>query len=733
MLRSRRFLGRGAAPAIPAAVAALVALAAACEPTPEAKPPATPPPAAPAPPPVVTATAPAPRSRIALQSSMESAGLDSTALDRSVDPCKDFYQFACGGWLSRTEIPADKPAWSRSFSVIADHNEAALHKILEDAAHAGKDADPVTKKIGAYYGACMDERAIEGAKGKPLKPLLDLVKKVTDEKSLSAVVTELHRHEIWALFDISDTQDAKDATRVIAEIDQSGLGMPDRDYYVKEDAKSKELRVKYAEHVHRTMKLAGWSEKDAKQATADVMRIETELAKASKTRVERREPTTMYNRLDRAGVAAAAPRFLWSEYFKGIGFPDLKEITVTAPKFLEEVNTLVAQEKAPAWRNYLAWTVVRALTPSLSKAFVDEGFAFEAGDHRAEGAARPLEALRRRHRRGRGRARRPALRQGQLLPREQAGDRALRPRDSRRPSATSWRSSTGWTPPPRPAPPRSSRPLAYLIGYPKKWKSYDFDIKPKAYLENALAARAWHFGQQLAKVGKPLDREEWHMTPPTVNAYYNAQMNHMVFPAGILQPPFFNPRASVPVNLGGMGMVVGHELTHGFDDKGAKFDAKGNLANWWSDQDKARFKAKTDCISDQYSQLRGAARGQAQRPAHPGGEHRGRRRRQARVRRVPGHAPGRHLHGGRRRLHRGPAVLPRHRPGLVLQAKRRAGARPRPDRSPLGRSLPRQRPALQLARVRRRVLLRRGHAHAPPQRLRRVVSVVSGAPAVWYI
>jgi len=600
MLRSRRILGWGAAPAAPAALAALFTLAAACEPAPVAPPPAMPPPVAPPPAPPPVATAAAPRSTIALVTTMEAVGLDSTALDRSVDPCKDFYQFACGGWLARTEIPADKPAWSRSFSVIAERNEAALHRILEDASHA-KSADPVTQKIGAYYGACMDEGAVEAARATPLKPLLELVKKVTDEKSLSAVVTELHKHEIWALFDISDTQDAKDATKVIAEIDQHGLGMPDRDYYLKDDPKSKELQQKYAEHVHRTMKLAGWSEKDAKQATADVVRIETELARASKTRVERREPTTMYNRLDRAGVAAATPRFLWNDYFKAMGVPDLQAINVTAPKFLAEVNALFASEKAPAWRNYLAWQVVRSLTPSLSRAFVDEGFAFEAAitgqkEQRVrwkrcvaatDAAVGELVAQ-------------PYVKDHFTPESKQATERYVHEIGQafgQEVEKLEWMDATTKA---RAA--EKLKSLAYLIGYPKKWKSYGFAIKPKNFVENALAARAWHLHERLEKVGKPLDREEWGMTPPTVNAYYNAQLNHMVFPAGILQPPFFNPAASVPVNLGGMGMVVGHELTHGFDDKGAKFDDKGNLANWWSDQDVIRFKAKTDCISDQYGQ-----------------------------------------------------------------------------------------------------------------------------------
>jgi predicted metalloendopeptidase len=594
MLRPGRVVRWGAVPA--AALSALFVFAAACEPPAEAPPPATPP--APAPPPPPAPTAAAPPAPHEVEATMESIGLDSTALDRSVDPCKDFYQFACGGWLAKTEIPADKPAWSRSFSVIADHNEAALHQILEDAITSKSD-DPVTKKIGAFYGACMDEGAIEKEKTKPLKPLLDLVTKVKDEKTLAATVTELHKRKIFALFRLTDTQDAKDATQVIAEIDQSGLGLPDRDYYVKDDSKSKELREKYVAHVEKTMKLAGWSDKDAKAATADVMRIETELAKASKTRVERREPTTMYNRLDRPGVEHAAPRFVWGEYFKSVGMPAVQAITVTAPHFLEEVNVLFEKEKAPAWRNYLAWHVVRAVTEALPKAFVDEAFAFESAiTGQKEQRVRWKRCVAATDQAVGELSAQPFLKDHFTPESKEATERYVHEIGKAfgevvehlewMDAATKARAAD------------KLKSLAYLIGYPKKWKSYDFEIKPKSYLENVLAARAWDFKRDLGKVGKPVDREEWGMTPPTVNAYYRAQVNHMVFPAGILQPPFFNPKANIPVNLGGMGMVVGHELTHGFDDKGSKFDDKGNLANWWTDQDNARFKAKTDCVSDQY-------------------------------------------------------------------------------------------------------------------------------------
>jgi putative endopeptidase len=579
-----------------ACISALLLISvAACDPA--APPPEVP--TTPSPPPgaMPSAEPPAAAPRVK-QVTLDAVGLDPAALDTTVDPCTDFYQFACGGWISKAEIPADKPRWARSFTTIADRNEAALRKILEDV--KGRDADPVLQKVGAYYDACMDEGAIEADKLKPLQALFAVAKKVKDKQTLGEAVIELHRHRIWALFDISETQDFKDATKVIAELDQSGLGLPDRDYYVKEDDKSKDIRQKYVAHVERMTKLAGLSAKDAKKASADVLRIETELAKASKTRVQRRDPALLYNKIDRAGVAKASPSFSWDNYFKGLGYPGITDINVTHVPFLEAVNKLVDTVTPGEWQSYLTWHIVRGLTDALPKVFAEESFnmtsvltgqkeirpRWKRCISETDGALGELLAQ-------------PFVKQ-YFSPESKAATQKYVQEISQAfarvvdklawmDAATKQKAMTKLS------------SMAYLIGYPNKWRTYDFEIKPKRFAENSLAARAFGLKFRLGKVGKPLDRDEWQITPPTVNAYYEAQRNHMVFPAGILQPPFFSASAAIPVNLGGMGMVVGHELTHGFDDQGSQFDAKGNFENWWTDQVGAQFKTKTGCVQEQYA------------------------------------------------------------------------------------------------------------------------------------
>jgi len=541
-------------------------------------------------------TPPAPK-REQVKTTLEAVGLDPSALDQNVDPCTDFYEFACGNWIKKTEIPADKARWSRSFSVIDERNEADLRQILETSA---KGDNPKLKKLGEYWTACMDEAAVEKSGVKPIQALLTRASTLQKKADISKLVIDLHKQKLWALFDVSSEQDFKDATRYLTYLDQNGLGLPDRDYYTKEDDKSKKIREDYLAHVQRMLTLSGLRANQAQAAAKDVMEIETELAKVSKTRVERRDPQAMYNKVSPDELAGLSPNFDYKSYFTSLQLGDQKDLILTSKPFFEGLSKLLESIAMPKWRSYFRWQIVHRTAKTLSKSFVDEDFKLEQAltgqetvrprwkrcidatdDALGELLAEPFVELR-----FGGNSKAAALQMVHAIGESFGADLPnLRWMDAVTRTAAGEKQGA----------------MAFLIGYPDQYKTYDFPVKAGDYAGNALRGAAFDLARKLARLGKPVDRGEWEMTAPTVNAYYNPLKNQMVFPAGILQPPFYDVKAATAVNLGAMGMVVGHELTHGFDDEGSQFDKDGNLREWWNKTVKQRFEAATACVEKEYS------------------------------------------------------------------------------------------------------------------------------------
>ena len=545
---------------------------------------------------------PAPAGPKPVAVTLESVGLDGSAIDRKSDPCSDFYRFACGNWMEKTKVPADKARFSRGFSTIADRNEADLRQITDDA-RSGKIATPAGKKVGAFYGACTDEAAIEMAGTKALDPLRKVIRGIKDAKTLAVAVAALHDAGADVLFSFAGTQDFKDAQRIIGEIDQAGLGLPDRDFYMRDDAKSKEILAKYATHVATLSELGGHSAKETKAIAEDVVRIETAIAKASQTNVQRRDVPAQYHKIDRDGVLGRSKSFAWTDYLaaraKGTT-KDVKDINVTSLAFLDGLDAIVKSEKPDAIRRYLEWHLLSAYATSLGKKLDDERFKFvqvlTGQEKQRDRWKRCVEAT--------DEAVGELLAQPYIEKRFDAESKAAAEQMIAAIRAAFDENLAGlaWMDEPTKKKAYSKlKAIAFQIGYPVKWKSYDFEIDAKSYAQSSMSARQWDIARRLAKIGKPLDKNDWEMTPPQVNAYADPQKALMVFPAGILQPPFFSKAFSPAVNLGAIGMIIGHELTHHFDDQGAEFSETGNVEMWWSPDVKKKFDDKATCVADQYS------------------------------------------------------------------------------------------------------------------------------------
>lgn len=525
-------------------------------------------------------------------------GLDPNALNREVNPCDDFYQFACGGWLANTEIPADKSRYGR-FTQIYERNEAALHAILEKARTKTLNS-PVAEKIGSYYGACMDEAAVEKAGTTAIKPLLAIANSVKNTKSLDAAIAQLHKNGVSAVFRLSSSPDYVDATKMIAEMTQGGLGLPDRDYYLKDDDRNKTIRQAYEKHIAAMFVLNGMQLREAGRAAADVLKIESQLAKASMTRELRRNPENIYHRIEIEGVSKLVPSFDFKAYFAGLGFPNIKNITVDSTEFFSSLEALRKRATAKMWRNYLTWHVLDSHASLLPKAFVDQNF--KMAQHLSGAKTLPPRWKRcvsaTDH--GLGEMLAQPYLEEMFTPAAKAGVDSMVKGISKAFAVVvkdlDWMSDAT-----KVKAQEKLVSMSPLFGYPASFRLYDFKVDSTNYASNVMASRVHEKSRDLAKIGKTYDRSEWFMSPQTTNAYYNPQANQMVFPAGILQPPFFSEKAHVPVNLGAMGMIVGHELTHGFDDSGAKFDAYGNMKDWWQKADLKQFASRGECVVDQYA------------------------------------------------------------------------------------------------------------------------------------
>jgi putative endopeptidase len=530
----------------------------------------------------------------------QTAPLDPANLDRTANACVDFYQFANGGWIKNNPIPAAFSRWG-SFNELEEKNNSELTKILERAA-ADKSASrtPAIRMLGTYYSSCMDSTAAEKAGAEPLRPRLTRIASINDRTALQREIAQLHLERVSAVFNFGATQDRKNSTSVIGGARQGGLGLPDRDYYTKTDPASATIRKNYLEHVSRMFQLAGETPAQAAADADRVLAFETALARASLTRVERRDPVATYNYRTTAQLATMTPHFNWTRYFTDLGAPAVPAVDIESPKFFSAVDSLLANAPLTDWKSYLQWRVIRNAAPYLSSAFVNEEFRFSST---LSGAKELLPRVKRCTRETDG-GLRDAL--GQAYVSEYftpaAKARALEMVKNleavfrERLAVLPWMSEAT-----RKQAIAKLEAFAEKIGYPDKWRDYStLRIQPGPFLNNVVAVNIYERKRDLAEIGKPLDRSQWGMTPPTVNAYYNPQLNEIVFPAGILQPPFFSPTADDAVNYGGMGSVIGHEMGHGFDDQGAQFDPEGNLKNWWSAEDLEKFKQRTTLIANQY-------------------------------------------------------------------------------------------------------------------------------------
>jgi putative endopeptidase len=529
-------------------------------------------------------------------------GFDKSRMDATTAACTDFYQFANGTWLKTMEIPAAFSSWG-SFNILAENNRKTLHDILEESAKNSK-AKPgsVEQKIGDYYATCTDEAKREAEGAKPIAPELARIDKIKDVKGVEEEVAHLHSIGTPALFSFGSLPDLKNSAMVIGFAGQGGLSLPNKDYYTKDDDRSKELRAKFVQHVANMFQLVGDSPDAAAKNAQTVMAIQTRLAQNSRGPVELRDFSKQYNKMGSADLAKLTPDFSWGDYFAGLGLPRNLEINVAHPEFFQALDKALVEIPVADWKTYLRWHLITDASQALSSKFEDESFNFYG---------KTLQGRKEQYPRWRRCVSATDSGLGEALGQVYV-TRAFTPEAKQRMqtmvnnliaafqqrlTSNDWMSDET-----RRAALAKLAAFHQKIGYPEKWIDYTtLDVKRDSYVQNALRATAFSVRRDLNKIGKPIDKTEWGMTPPTVNAYNNWLQNEIVFPAGILQPPFFNPEADDAINYGAIGAVIGHEITHGFDDQGAKFDLEGNLKDWWTPADLKNFESRSDCIVKQFS------------------------------------------------------------------------------------------------------------------------------------
>ena len=521
-------------------------------------------------------------------------------LDKSIDPCTDFYAYACSKWQQQNPIPSDRPAWGR-FNELQERGEYIVRDILEKSAAKTSGRTANEQKIGDYYASCMDESAIESAGTKPLAHDLDSIAAMKSKSDLPNEILRLHREGGDVLFSFGSGSDFKNASQMIAELDQGGLGLPDRDYYFKDDPKSAELRQKYLLHVQNMLQLLGDPADKAAAEAKVVMDIETGLAKGALDQTSRRDPQKIYHKMSNQELAALNSVFDWNTYFDGVGAPKFDSLNVAEPEFVKQMQNVINEHSLDDWKTYLRWHAVHDNAAVLPAAFVKENFEFFGKTMQGTKELRPRwkrcvsyangdlgEVI------------------GQVYVDQTFGaegkSRTLAMVNALEKALGEDIKSLAWM-----GEDTKKQALVKLaaitnrIGYPDKWKDYStLEIVRADALGNSQRSNAHDLERRLSKIGRALDKRDWPYPPMTVNASYNPNQNNITFPAGILQPPFYDNKADNAMNYGGIGAVIGHELTHGFDDEGSQFDAEGNLRDWWTADDKKKFEERTNCVKDQY-------------------------------------------------------------------------------------------------------------------------------------